>query len=162
MKLDRLDLKILKIMQENGRITKLRLAEKINLSPTASWERLRKLEQSGVIESYHARLNLEKVVKLIDVLVHITLKRHRQEDFSIFENRIRQIPEITECQATGGGMDYLMKVTVPDIVSYQSLMDDLLQAEIGIDRYFTYVVTKSIKPAVSPLLDRLHSFLEEF
>jgi len=144
-KLDRFDWRILEAVQREGRIGKARLAEVVGLSATACWERLKRLEASGVVSGYHARLNLEKVSPLITVMVEITLEQHRQADFRRFEAAIRQIPEVVECLSTGGGIDYLMKVIVPGLEDYQALMDRLLDAELGIERYFTYVVTKRVK-----------------
>ena len=70
-----------------------------------------------------------------------------REDFEVFERAVRQVPEIVECLATGGGIDYLLKIVSPDIDAYQRLIDELLTANIGIDRYFTYVVTRTVKSA---------------
>lgn len=145
MKLDNYDLKILLTLQRDGRMTKLKLAETINLSPSACWERLLRLEQSGIIRGYHAEVDLDRLVKSVTVLVELTLKHHRTYDFNRFESVIRAEPEILECFATGGGVDYVLKILTGDIESYQNLIDKLLQADIGIDRYFTYVVTKLVK-----------------
>ena len=73
------------------------------------------------------------------------MKRHRHEDFEIFEKRINELDEIVECIATGGGVDYILKMVVPSIDEYQKLVDALLLENLGIDRYFTYIVTREIK-----------------
>lgn len=78
-------------------------------------------------------------------MVEVVLKRHQSGDFKRFEDAVVSIPEITECLAIGGGIDYLMRVMTPDIDTYQRFMDSLLEDDIGIDRYFTYIVTKPIK-----------------
>jgi Lrp/AsnC family transcriptional regulator of ectoine degradation len=155
MKLDELDLKILAALQREGRMTKLKLAETVNLSPTPVWERLRRLEQAGVISGYHARINLEKLTRVTIVMVEMTLKRHRREDFDRFEAAVRDIPEIVECYATGGGIDYLLKIIARDVDAYQRLIDGLLVEDIGIDRYFTYIVTKPVKESTGVPVDRL-------
>jgi len=147
MKLDRIDLKILSALQNDGRMTKLRLAEVVNLSPTACWERLKRLETSGVITGYTARINLDAVVRRIAVLVEVTLKSHQLSDFQRFEAAVLKEPSIVACDATGGGVDYILKVVCDDIDSYQRLMDRLLTQDLGIERYFTYIVTKSVKVA---------------
>jgi Lrp/AsnC family transcriptional regulator of ectoine degradation len=144
-KLDAIDLKILAVLQQEGRITKLALAERVNLSPTPCWERLKRLEDAGIITGYHARVEIRHLTRVTTVIVEITLQRHRQSDFAAFETRVRTIPEIVECLAVGGGVDYMLKVVTTDIDSYQRLIDRLLDSELGIDRYFTYIVTKSIK-----------------
>ena len=158
-RLDRIDLRILDAVQRDGRITKLALAEKVGLSPTPCWMRLRKLEKAGLITGYHAKLALRAVAPIATVLVEVTLGSHRQADFDRFERAIRDIPEIVSCWSVGGGVDYLLKVVARDIDAYQRLIDALLEREIGIDRYFTYIVTKTVKdetvvPVAELLADR--------
>jgi Lrp/AsnC family transcriptional regulator of ectoine degradation len=150
MKLDKIDLAILSVLQRDGRITKLKLAEAVHLSPAASWERLRRLEAAGVIRGYTARIDMARIVRRVTVLVEITLKSHRQTDFQLFEAAVRREPGIVSCHATGGGIDYMLKITAPDIDAYQKTIDRLLASEIGIDRYFTYVVTKTVKEGPEP------------
>ena len=146
-RLDAIDIKILATLQKEGRITKLALAERVNLSPTPCWERLKRLQNAGFIAGYRAEIVLAKLGSATTVLVEVTLKQHRIEDFEVFERTVRQVPEIVECLATGGGIDYLLKIVSPDIDAYQRLIDELLTANIGIDRYFTYVVTRTVKSA---------------
>lgn len=155
VKLDELDIKILATLQSEGRMTKLKLAETINLSPTPCWERLHRLEAGGIITGYCAQIAVEKLARLTTVLVEITLKSHRHEDFRRFEAAVAAEPPIVECHATGGGIDYFLRVVTSDIDAYQRLIDRLLVAEIGIDRYFTYIVTKSVKRTALPLRDLL-------
>jgi Lrp/AsnC family transcriptional regulator of ectoine degradation len=156
-KLDSFDLRILSEIQRDGRITKLALAEKVGLSPTPCWTRLKRLEDIGVITGYHARLSARAVGPIASVFVEVTLGSHRQADFDRFETAIRNEPAVTSCWALGGGVDYLLKTVTSDIDSYQRLMDRLLEAEIGIDRYFTYIVTRVVKDEpelpLQPLLD---------
>jgi Lrp/AsnC family transcriptional regulator of ectoine degradation len=154
-KLDALDVKILAVLQREGRMTKLKLAETVNLSPTPVWERLRRLEAAGVISGYHAKIELEKLARTTTVLVEVTLKHHRLEDFRRFETAILAVPEVVECFATGGGIDYLLKVIARDVDAYQRLIDRLLVEDVGIDRYFTYIVTKPVKQSTALPLDRL-------
>jgi len=144
-KLDPIDLKILDAIQRDGRITKLALAEQVGLSPTPCWMRLRKLEKAGIVSGYHARVAIRVVAPVATVLMEVTLASHRQADFDRFERVIRDIPEIVACWSVGGGVDYVVKVMARDIDAYQRLVDGLLQREIGIDRYFTYIVTKTVK-----------------
>ncbi|MDQ6435176.1 Lrp/AsnC family transcriptional regulator [Mesorhizobium sp. LHD-90] len=145
MKLDAIDLKILDAIQRDGRITKLALAEKVGLSPTPAWLRLRKLEKAGVVRGYRAALDLRVVAPIATVMVEVTLGSHRQADFDRFERAVRDVDEIVACWAVGGGVDYLLKVVTRDIDAYQRLIDALLEREIGIDRYFTYIVTRTVK-----------------
>jgi Lrp/AsnC family transcriptional regulator of ectoine degradation len=144
-KLDAIDLKILDAIQRDGRITKLALAEKVGLSPTPCWMRLRKLEKAGIVSGYHARIAVRRVAPVASVMMEVTLGNHRQADFDRFERAIAGIPEITACWSVGGGVDYLMKIMARDIDAYQRLVDALLERELGIDRYFTYIVIKTVK-----------------
>jgi len=132
-------------VQRDGRITKLRLAEVAGLSPTPCWLRLRKLEQAGVIAGYHARLAPRRLAPIATIIVEVALANHRQTDFDRFERVVTATPEITACWSVGGGVDYFLKVTCRDIDSYQRLIDGLLASDIGIDRYFTYIVTRTAK-----------------
>ncbi|RWO55333.1 MAG: Lrp/AsnC family transcriptional regulator [Mesorhizobium sp.] len=156
LKLDQIDLKILDAVQRDGRITKLALADKVGLSPTPCWMRLRKLEKAGIVSGYHARVAMRAVAPVATVLMEVTLASHRQADFDRFERVIRDVPEIVACWSVGGGVDYLLKVMARDIDAYQRLVDALLEREIGIDRYFTYIVTKTVKEEVAlPVADLL-------
>lgn len=143
--LDPADLRILTEIQRDGRITKLALAEKVGLSPTPCWTRLKRLEQRGIIVGYNARLALRQVVPWVLVLVELTLRNHRQSDFDKFERVVKEVPEIMTCWAVGGGVDYVLKTIAKDVNTYQILIDGLLARDIGIDRYFTYIVTKVVK-----------------
>ena len=145
MKLDPIDLRILDAIQRDGRITKLALAERVGLSPTPCWMRLRKLERAGIVSGYHAKIALRQIAPVATVLMEVTRGAHRQADFDRFERAIRDIPEIVACWSVGGGVDYVLKVVARDIDAYQRLVDGLLEREIGIDRYFTYIVTKTVK-----------------
>jgi Lrp/AsnC family transcriptional regulator of ectoine degradation len=152
MRLDSYDLKILRILQSNGRITKSSLAEAISLSISPCWERVKRLEEAGIICGYGAQLNTEILFKRAAVMVEISLKQHSREAFQRFESAMLDCPEVTECYATGGGIDYIVKVMARDIDQYQRLIDRWLMADLGIERYFTYIVTKTIKRSEPPLL----------
>ena len=153
-KLDPVDLKILDAIQRDGRITKLALAEKVGLSPTPCWMRLSKLEKAGIVSGYHAMIAMRTIAPVTTVLMEVTLANHRQADFDRFERAVRDIPEIVACWSVGGGVDYLLKVMARDIDSYQRLVDALLERELGIDRYFTYIVVKTVKEqTVLPLAE---------
>ncbi|MCC5986326.1 MAG: Lrp/AsnC family transcriptional regulator [Pararhodobacter sp.] len=152
--LDAADIRILSAVQQHGQLSKTQLAEMVNLSPTPCWERLTRLKAAGFIRGFHAEIALERIVDFTQVIVTVSLTHHRKPDFDRFETHIRQIDEITRCIATGGGMDYVMTVFVPSLAVFQNLMEDLLAAEIGIDRYVTYIATRQVK-AGHPNLVRL-------
>src|SRR4051812_1642963 len=101
-KLDRTDLRVLQILQSEGRISKSDLAKRVNLSSAACWERLRRLEQAGFIKAYRAEIAIEKFAKLTTFLVTVRLTHHRHEDFARFERRIKETAAVVDCYATGG------------------------------------------------------------
>lgn len=154
-RLDATDIRILDAIQRDGRITKLALAEKVGLSPTPCWVRLSRLEKAGIISGYHARLDVRTVTPIASVLMEVTLGAHRQADFDRFERAVRGCPEVVACWAVGGGIDYMLKVVTRDIDAYQRFVDSLLEREIGIDRYFTYVITRTVKDETGLPLARL-------
>lgn len=161
MKLDKFDLKILEALQGDGRLPTARLADQVGLTASPTWERVRKLEEAGVLRGYHADVAVERLTQVTHVMVTITLEAHRAQDFRRFEQAIAQIPEIVECWAVGGGVDYILRFVVTHIDSYQAAIERLLQANLGIERYWTYVVTKAIKPFAGVPLGRLLAEADE-
>lgn len=157
-KLDSYDVAILRTLQREGRITKAALAKAVNLSASPCWERLRRLEEDGFITGYRADLDVRMIASVTEVIVEITLANHQGEDFKRFEDAIAGMPAVIECNATGGGIDYIMKLLVRDVDAYQRLMDRMLDDDLGIDRYFGYIVTKAVKsepPDIGTLLERV-------
>lgn len=151
LKLDARDLKILSILQEEGRISKSELAKRVNLSNTPCWERLQRLEAAGIVRGYGARIALEALAEHVTIFVTAELENHRSGDFSRFEEIVAQEKEIVACWALGGGLDYLFQVVTRSVGSYQLLIDRLLAGDAGLKRYFTYVVTKEVKSGGVPL-----------
>jgi len=152
--LDAADIRILCAVQKHGRLSKTKLAERVNLSSTPCWTRLARLEKAGLIRGYHADIALGRIKDVFKVVVTVSLSQHRKSDFERFEGYIDGRDEIVECVATGGGMDYVMKVVTPDLSVFQDLMEKLLAAELSIDRYMTYIVTREVK-SIQPNLARL-------
>ncbi|TMV70945.1 Lrp/AsnC family transcriptional regulator [Thioclava sp. BHET1] len=150
MRLDARDLDILRILSREGRITKAALAEKVGLSPTPCWERLKKLEAAGIIEGYRAEIALKKIAPHVTVFMAAELADHTAARFRIFEEEMRRCDAVQACWALGGGYDYLLQIVSRDIDAYQRLVDDWLEARIGLARYFTYIVTKPVKGAAPP------------
>ncbi len=143
--LDATDIRILSAVQQHGQLSKTKLAELVNLSPTPCWARLDKLKAAGYIRGYHADLALERIVDFTEVVVTVSLTHHRKADFDRFEAAIRGLDEVTDCIATGGGMDYVLKTATPSLAAFQTLMDTLLSADVEIDRYMTYIATRQVK-----------------
>ncbi len=146
LKLDAYDIHILEVLQRDGRITNQRLADTVHLSSSACFERVRRLESAGYISSYRAVLKVERLLSTFSCIVAVALRSHRAADFHQFEDAVKQIPEIVECHETGGGFDYIMHLVTADMAHYQKVIDFLLAREIGIERFYTYAVTKSVKP----------------
>lgn len=151
MKLDRFDFRILEILARDGRITKSRLAEAINLSVSPCWERVRRLERAGIIEGYGARVSDRVRVHLTPVWVQIEMEQHSLAILERFERTMRDTPAVTQCVAVGGGVDYLVLIEAESIDQYQRLIDQWLVEDLAIKRYFTYIVTKVIKKSAPPL-----------
>lgn len=161
LKLDDRDLKILKVLAREGRMSKTELADRINLSPSPAWKRLKRLEKAGVIAGYHAEIALKSVAKHVTVFVTVELERHRAENFAAFEREVAGREEIVACWALGGGLDYLLQIVSRDLDSYQRLIDSLLEQGLGLARYYTYVVTKPVKSGWVPPIERLIAVTEE-
>jgi len=150
IRLDARDLNILRVLARNGRMTNADLATEVGLSASPCWERVRKLQQAGVIEGIHARIALRKLGPHVSVFVTAEMTGHTAADFRRFEAAMAGYEQVTGCWALGGGYDYLLHIVARDIEGYQALLDDMLEAGIGLARYFTYVVTKTVKDSPVP------------
>ena len=144
-KLDERDIQILSILQEEGRITKTALADRLNLSLTPSWDRLQRLEEEGIIESYGARLSSPFLKNFHLVITEVELESHKEGEFARFEDAIMGFDEVLSCWSVGGGLDYILKVLVKDVSDYQDFLKRVLKADIGLRRYFSYAVLDIIK-----------------
>jgi Lrp/AsnC family transcriptional regulator of ectoine degradation len=149
--LDSTDIRILSAVQQHGHLSKARLAEVVNLSPTPCWARLDRLKAAGYIRGYHAELALERIIDFTQVVVTVSLGSHRKAEFERFEGYIRKLDEVTDCIATGGGMDYVMKTATPSLAAFQALMDEMLSADLAIERYMTYIATRQVKTSLPNL-----------
>lgn len=148
LKLDRTDIKILYELQKNGRITNVELADLVHLSPSPCLMRVKRLQAEGFIEGYSAQINLGKLGQTLTVFTEITLKNHRQVDFARFLTAIDKVDQVIECHLVSGGYDYLVKFVTAGIGEYQTIMERLTDMDLGIDKYFSFVVLKS--PIVKP------------
>ena len=107
--------------------------------------RTTRLEELGFIKRYRAEVDITRILQLDIVMVEVTLVSHSVQVVSSFENRVKTVPEIVECLAIGGGFDYLLKFVATNISHYQEVFDQLLKPDIGIDKYFSYIVTRITK-----------------
>lgn len=154
-KLDRIDLKILSELQQNGRITNAALADAVGLSQSPCLQRVKRLESAGYIAGYGARIDISRLADAIYVFTEVTISDHRREDFEIFEAGIAKFPEVVECHLISGGYDYLLKFVNRSVSDYQNTVERLLDARIGIEKYFSYIVIKSPIESRDPDLENL-------
>ncbi len=133
LKLDKIDRKILEILQADAKITNAQLSKEIGLSPAPTLERVKKLETSGLIKSYHAQLDTEMIGLGVSIFILISLSSHKLNQINTFIEKTNKLPEIVECHHITGSGDFLLKVLTKDIPSYQKLILDKLSQieEIG-------------------------------
>ena len=155
--LDQTDIRILTAVQTHGQLSKARLAEIVNLSPTPCLARLKRLKADGFINGFHANIALNRIIDFTQVMVTVSLAQHRKIDFERFESLVSTLDEVTECVATGGGMDYVLKMITSDLAEFQNLMERMLAEDLNIGRYMTYIVTRHVKsshPNISKLMTK--------
>ena len=144
-RLDNIDLKILKLLQENGRLTNKELASKVHLSITPVYERLRRLENEGYIKKYVALLDADKLNRGFIVLCNVKLARINKDLATEFTQRSMNIPEVTECYNISGSYDYMLKIHAPDMKYYQEFIINVLGAMSNIDSIESVFVMSLIK-----------------
>lgn len=145
IKLDQIDRKILDILQKNAKITNAQLSKEIGLSPAPTLERVKKLEQTGIIQSYHARLDPTKIGLGVSTFVHVSLKGHNKENINVFIREINTIDEIIECHHITGTGDFILKVIAKDISSYQTLMLERVSDIKVVDNMQSMVILSTFK-----------------
>jgi Lrp/AsnC family leucine-responsive transcriptional regulator len=143
--LDRIDRRILKILQSDARMSNVELARQVNLSPTPCLERVRRLEREGYILGYFALLDPIKLNAGLVAYVEVSLDRTTTNAFERFRESVLRLDMIQECQMVAGGFDYLMKVRVPDMAAYRKFLGDNLAAIEGVSQTHTYVVMEEVK-----------------
>lgn len=143
--LDAIDRRILKVLQEDGRITNTELSERISLSATATTERMKRLMRDGFIEGFSANLNPKKVDRGLLVFVEIRLERTSPEIFDAFKYAVERSTDIMECHMVAGGFDYLIKSRVKDMEAYRTFLSDVVLALPGVRETHTYAVMEEIK-----------------
>ncbi|MBC5766050.1 Lrp/AsnC ligand binding domain-containing protein [Ramlibacter albus] len=143
--LDRTDLRILQQLQEDGRISNLKLAEAVSLSPTAVLARVQRLTRDGYIEGYEAKLNPKKLGAGMLVFVEVLLDRTTPNVFDEFRAAVQVHPEIMECHMVAGGFDYLVKTRVADMEAYRAFAGRVLWQLPGVRETRTYAVMEEVK-----------------
>lgn len=152
--MDNIDRKILKTLQENGRMSITELSEIVNLSKTPCAERVRRLEKTGMIDGYRAALNAEALGLGYVTFVQVTLEQTTTEILEKFNRAVRRIPEVEACHMTAGGFDYLLKVRTSGMADYRKLLGDRIGALPGVAQTHTYPVMETVSDnkGISPLL----------
>jgi Lrp/AsnC family leucine-responsive transcriptional regulator len=143
--LDAIDRRILRELQADGRITNLKLAEAVHLSPTAVIERVKRLTRDGVIEGYEARLNPARLGAGLMVFIEVLLDRTVPDVMDTFRAAVQARPEILECHLVAGGFDYLLKTRVADMAAYRQLLGNSIWSLPGVRETRTYAVMEEVK-----------------
>lgn len=160
-KLDRIDIRILAELQRNGRITNVDLADRVALSPSPCLMRVKRLQKAGYITGYTAQIDVPKLGATLTVFTEFTLKSHRQIDFARFQAALEKIDSCVECHLVSGGYDYLVKFVCGDIADYQTIVEGLIDRDdVGIDKYFSFVVIKTPFVKTQIPLSRLFSDMD--
>lgn len=143
--LDRIDLKILDVLQADGRLTNLKLAEAVALSPTAVLARVQRLTREGYILGYEARLDPLKLGAGLLVFVEVLLDRTTPNVFEAFKAAVQAYPQIMECHMVAGGFDYLLKTRMADMQAYREFAGTVLWQLPGVRETRTYAVMEEVK-----------------
>ena len=139
------DKRILRLIQVEGRITNQELANRCGLSPSACFDRLKRLREQGYIKGFSAVLDPEKLDRSLLIFVEVLLDRTTSDIFNEFAVAVKQRPDIMECHMVGGGFDYLLKVRVQDMAAYRSFLVDTLVQMPGVRETRTYAVLDEVK-----------------
>lgn len=139
------DRRILAELQRNSRLTNQELADKVGMSNSATWRRVKSLEDDGVIERYAAIVNPRKAGFGLASMVHISLARHEQKHVDNFIREVKRHPEVLECFATSGEADFHLRVVVEDIDAYNAFLDNFIFRLPGVSQVRSNIVLKEIK-----------------
>lgn len=153
LKLDKLDIRILRELQKNARISNLELAETIGLSPSPCARRVKQLEDSGIIAGTATLLSASKLGLKLTALIQISMDRHTPDRFEQFEGKVRSFPEVIECLLiTGQSADYQLKVVVPDMEHYQEFLLNKITRIDGVsDVHSSFMLREVLNTTVLPL-----------
>ena len=143
--IDETDRRLLRALQEDGRITNQALAQRCGLSPAACFDRVRRLRDRRVITGYTALLDPAKLDQALMIFIEVLLDRTTDDVFTAFSNHVLRVPQVMECNMVAGGFDYLLKVRVSDMGAYRSFLGDILTAMPGVRETRTYAVLEEVK-----------------
>ncbi|WP_066568210.1 winged helix-turn-helix transcriptional regulator [Snodgrassella sp. CFCC 13594] len=142
---DKIDMRILALLQKNARMTMTELADKVGLSTTPVTERVRRLERDGVITGYHAQLNAQTLGQNLLVFVEIKLRSKSGNIFEEFRREVLDIPQILECHLVSGEYDYLIKIRLPNMSAYRHMLGNILLQLPAAAESRSYVVMEEVK-----------------
>lgn len=143
--LDRLDRKLLRALQKEGRLSNIELADRVNLSPTATAERVKRLTREGFIVGYSAQLSPEKLGRNLLVFVQVKLDRTTPDVFDAFAAAVKRSDDVMECHMVAGGFDYLVKARVAGMEAYRQFLSEVILPLPGVRETHTYAVMEEIK-----------------
>ncbi len=152
--LDRIDLKILEILQREGRIAVTELAERVNLSATPCSDRVKRMERDGVITGYHARVNPAALGKNLLVFLEIKLSAKSGDVFDKVKKELLYVPEVMECHLVSGDFDYLVKARLTEMNEYRRLLGEILKRLPASAESRSYIVMEEIKETLFLPVDR--------
>jgi len=145
--LDAFDLKILNLLQEDGRLSNVDLANRIGLSPSPCLRRVKRLEAEGVIEGYSAKINRTKIGLGVTVFVAVGLDRHREEEAERFRRVVLKLPQVVSCHAVSGEADFLLEIVIADLNDYSEFVLKRLRRIPGIKDLHSSFALETVKPS---------------
>lgn len=148
--IDKVDLQLLKHLQADGRMSVVELSKRVNLSPTPCTQRIKRLEEAGVITGYHARLSPAALGQALMVFVTVKLRGTDEATLEKFNAAVKPVKQILECHMVGGGFDYLLKIRVQDMGEYREILGGVIGALPMVEGTHSYFVMEEVKE--SPLL----------
>jgi Lrp/AsnC family transcriptional regulator of ectoine degradation len=148
---DNLDLRILDVLQSKGRQSSAAISDEVGLSETACYNRLKRIEGSGAIEHFGARLNLKRILNHQMFFTSVWLDVDRPSDLQEFEQAVGRIPEIVDCYYITGSVDYLLTCVTRDFDSYVAIMNSLRSENSNIKRWETSTLVRQVKAGIVPL-----------
>ena len=143
--IDQTDRKILRLLQRQGRLSNLELAEKVHLSPTATAERVKRLVREGFVEGYSALLSPEKLCRGLLVFVEVKLDRTTDDVFEAFADAVKRSDDVMECHMVAGGFDYLVKARVGGMAAYRAFLSEVILPLPCIRETHTHAVMEEVK-----------------
>jgi len=155
MDIDAIDLRLLELLQENGRLTNVELAQRVVLSPSPCWRRLQRLESSGLVKGYGAVLDRRRIGLGIMAFVSVVIESHSEAEAKAFEAAVQNLPEIVACHSISGQADFILQVLAEDMDTYADFAMNVIRRLPGIKAMHTSFALKEVKASTFLPLRRL-------